>query len=333
MSLTESEIIRMIQAEFMDLVPQNTIGIGDDCAILPALDPGCHQIISTDLLLEGVHFLADRISPRDLGYKAMAVNLSDLAAKGGTPQAAFLSLGLPEGVRRDWVCAFLRGMHELCKAVSLPLLGGDTTRSEGGIVINICVTGSLSAERPKLRSQARPGDRIAVTAALGDSAAGLRLLQSNRSTGTIHSKLIERHHRPTPFLREGQWLSTQPAVHAMMDLSDGLATDLPRILEASGCGAEIELTDLPLSQELREVATEEGWDPVDLAVAGGEDYCLLFTLDAHQAPELLERYLQSFNRPFYLIGGIVAERSLTFVHEGVRQGREFRGFEHFPRKN
>jgi len=229
-------------------------------------------LVSTDLLMEGTHFLRDKITPYQLGWKAAAVNFSDIAAMGGSPLGVFLALSLPEALGATWTEEFLRGFLDISREYAFPLLGGDTTASPDRISICVTVLGQCPKGASLKRSGAKPGDLICVTGTLGDSAAGLELLLSGNSEGP----LVEKHLLPRPRIAEGEALRGKAG--AMMDISDGVASDLRHILEESGVGAELESSRLPLSDAFREFCRREGKDPVRLALCGGEDYELLFTI-------------------------------------------------------
>ena len=295
-------------------------GVGDDCAIIPA-GQGRVELITTDLLVEGVHFRREWTTPEDLGRKALAVNLSDVAAMGGMPSSAFLSLALPPELERAWLERLFSGMDALAMASGTALLGGDTTRSPGPLVINFTVLGHAMEAQVKRRDGARPGDLICVTGALGDAAAGLRLLQEELAAtpSEDEAQLLAALHRPHPHLEAGQRLAASPGVHAMMDLSDGLATDLARLMKASGCGARVELEALPVSGALARVATDHGWDAAELAAAGGEEYCLLFTV----APDAAEE------AGAIVVGEVLAGEGVSWVRGGAAVRLSEKGFNHF----
>ncbi len=246
-------------------------GIGDDCAVLRI--PKNHDtLVTTDFSLEGVHFRRDWHSPESVGHRCLARGLSDIAAMGGNPVAAFLSLALPPRLPQRWVDGFLDGLLKLAAEFNIELAGGDTAQSPGGILADITVVGSAPRGQAILRSKARPGDGIYVSGALGGSAATLDLLYSKHRKRLDPDRYPD-HFFPTPQVRLGQILRRQGLASAMIDISDGLSTDLAHICEESGVGAEIHEESLPVATVGRSAR------PVDagFALHGGEDYQLLFT--------------------------------------------------------
>ncbi len=304
------------------------MGIGDDCAVLP-FDDRRVMLITTDMLIEDSHFLRQRIPPADLGYKSLAVNLSDIAAMGGIPHYAFLSLGIPKDVEVEWMDLFFSGMHDLCEETNVQLLGGDTTRSGKHLIINIGVVGEAMIDRVKYRSTALAGDIICVTGELGDSGGGLRLILENIAPGDLEDLLVKRHHRPRAHLAEGQWLGAQKGVHAMMDVSDGIDSDLHRIMEMSQCGAQVDLNQLPCSSELQEICVKYNWNMYELAATGGEDYCLLCTIDPHTGEDIMQRFKEKFKRDLYPIGKIISEITLDYYDKDRLVHLTRHGFDHF----
>lgn len=294
------------------------VGIGDDCAVIPLSPetggaPASDLLVSTDMLVEGTHFLMEDISPRQLGWKSAAVNISDIAAMGGKPIATFLSLALPKTLPEQWMQEFMEGYNEISEKYGAALLGGDTTCSPDRICINVAVLGTCPRGKARLRSAARPGDLVCVTGTLGDSAAGLRLILGGQKGAA--PRLMDRHYTPIPRVEEGLALSCLPGVHAMMDISDGVGSDLRHILDESGVGARIDTGKLPISKELQALCSEKGWDPKELALSGGEDYELLFTMDPQETPDI----------PYTVIGEITANPTVTW--EGG--SRDYMGYKHF----
>ena len=295
--------------------PEGITGIGDDCAIVPQ-QYGCDTLVSTDLLCEGSHFLLDDITPYQLGWKSAAVNFSDIAAMGGSPVGSFLALSLRRDLPEGWENEFLRGYRDISQMYGFPLLGGDTVASDR---VTVCVTvlGKALSGRSLRRSGARAGDLVCVTGNLGDSAAGLKAVLDGLPRSGVVPVLIERHYLPRPRLNEGQALALCPGVHSMMDVSDGIASDLLHIMEESDVGMEIDLQSLPLSDELSAFCNGYGLDPYAFAVESGEDYELLFTVDP--SAEL------ALNVPHTVIGSVTSGSSLVWKGSS----RQYRGYRHF----
>lgn len=291
-------------------------GIGDDCAVLSQHD-GMVTLVSTDMLVEGDHFLLDDISPYQLGWKSAAVNISDIAAMGGRPTATFLALALPAKLGNAWMKEFIRGYRDISVRFSCPLLGGDTTSSPDGLSICVTVLGQCRKGAERCRDMAHEGDLVCVTGCLGDSAAGLRIILDNKLRDTDAVQLIEKHYLPMPRVEEGLKLAATPGVHAMMDISDGIGSDLRHILKASRKGAEIDVMSLPLSGELNRVCAREGWDPVELATCGGEDYELLFTITPEAEAKLDVEH--------HIIGRITSGERIKWIGSD----RDYLGFRHF----
>ncbi len=314
----EFELIEWIKEQFP--VPDGILGIGDDCAVLPQRD-GVETLVSTDMLVEGVHFLLEDIDPYSLGWKSAAVNLSDIAGMGGKPVGTFLCCALPKGLDEGFLEGFFNGYKAVSDRFDCPLLGGDTTSSKDRLCINVTVLGECPAGRSHKRSQALPGDLVCVTGTLGDSGTGLKIILEGQATDDQEMILRERHYRPVPRVEEGLRLAATPGVNAMMDISDGIGSDLRHILKASGASARIDVRSLPFSAEMQDVCQRRGWDPVELATDGGEDYELLFTC----------RPGTSIPVPHTVIGEILAAGSghSAGTVEWIGSDRDYKGFRHF----
>ena len=340
----EFGLISKIQTWF-DEPTSDLLGIGDDCTVIPREDDRL-DLITTDMLIEETHFLLDKIEPEDLGHKSLAVNLSDIAAMGGTPEYAWLSIGLTEKNDIGWLEQFFSDMKDLAKQHGVRLLGGDTTRSQKHMVINILVSGKTNSPGLKLRSSARVGDIVFVTGMLGDSGAGLQLLLNNQFPGEspAEQKLIKAHNRPDPCVIQGQWLGGQSAVHALIDVSDGIASDAGHIAARSGLGIDLELTKLPVSNELTEISGKYGWSAIDLACSAGEDYVLLGTCSPSEFDGICESYRKAFpddgpsggNHPepdLFPIGYVRKHDEqrppVRFLQDGSPAPYGSRGFDHF----
>ena len=320
--------IEQIQKQFASLVPTGMEGIGDDCAVIP-ISGGESLVVTTDMLVEDVHFVLDKIPPVDLGYKSLAVNLSDVAAMGATPIGSFLSIGLPGHLDGDWRDAFLSGYRMLSKKFNVPLLGGDTTASER-LVINVTAIGKVPNANIKRRSAAKPGDLICVVGNLGNSVAGLKLLLNKTDYTVAENSLIYAHYHPEPFVKEGAWLGAQEGVHAMMDVSDGIASDLVHILEASRVSAHVELTQLPISNALENVCEANSWNALELAASGGEDYTLLLTVGVQEIADVNREFYALFGRELEIIGQIEnGTPQIEWLHHCEAVDVDWKGFSHF----
>ena len=262
------------------------IGIGDDASVLD-VRPGSQVVTTTDMLVEGVHFLRDTIDPFDLGFKSHAVNLSDIAAMGAAPVQTFLSFGLPADMDVEIIDNFLDGFMEIGGGV--PLSGGDTVSSPEGWVISVTVIGVAPAGRVLRRDAAMPGESIWLCGPVGDSAAGLSILlgRSGKINDADTDFLIKRHNRPLPQVRMGRILLEAEISSCAIDVSDGLLQDLDHICERSQLGAELQLERIPLSGPIRELAAANDADPYQWALRGGEDYSLLFTVKPENEEKLL----------------------------------------------
>ncbi len=300
------------------------IGIGDDAAAAEPT-PGRWLLVTSDMLLEGVHFDLAYTDPFRLGRKSLAVNLSDVAAMGGEPRHFLLSLAVPPGVTVEFLDRFTEGMLELAREHGVTLIGGDTCRSLSGLVISVTLHGDQAPELVVRRSGARPGDRLFVTGTVGDSALGLELLRRGERQGWA----VDRHLDPTPRVRAGVVLARAGLCSAMIDVSDGLAADLGHILDCSGVGARVELDLLPLSPFFREHAPLVSPTPSILALTGGEDYELLFTVPPERSGEVAP-LLAETGVAVTAIGEIIAGSGLAVVGPDGREAAVGRGgYNHF----
>ena len=283
------------------------IGIGDDGAVLTP-DNDQQQIQVIDTLVEGVHF-PENTSPADIAYRAVAVNLSDIAAMGGRPRWMTLALTL-NNAEEQWVESFASGLFQAADEFDVALVGGDTT-SGPSVVVTVSITGTVDLDAALLRSGAKPGDAIYVTGTLGDAAAGLSLLQRD----VPDEVLAQRFLRPTPRIETGQALVGKAT--AAIDISDGLAGDLRKLLEASGTGGEIYLECLPLSKALRQQGSIE--DQRQMALCGGDDYELCFTADPDAVTAItgitrIGRITESGPLKFLLNGDVVEINDSGYRH-------------------
>lgn len=313
--LHEFQLINFIRRRFGRTSRSVLRGIGEDTAVVqPA--PRRQLLLTTDLLAEGIHFDLATARFEDVGYKAAVANLSDIAAMGGRPEYLLVALAVPPSCGSAEIEALYRGLMAANRPYGVVLVGGDTSASQHGLFISITLIGSVSSGQALTRNTARAGDLLYVTGTLGDALAGLEILSANRQKQrTAFSKatkqridpdtrfLIGRHLRPTPRLREGQLLAANRIATAAIDLSDGLSGDLAHLCEESGVGAEVEVAALPLSPACRAYAAVGQIDPVSLALKGGEDYELLFTIPPEHR-QRLDRLAQRHRFPFSRIGTI-----------------------------
>jgi thiamine-monophosphate kinase len=335
--LGERGLIRRIRGRIAagSAAPGVEVGIGDDTAVL-TVPPGHRLLATTDLLLEDIHFRRRSATPADIGWKALAVNLSDIAAMGGIPRWALVALAVPVDTAVEAVDAFYAGMAEAAAPHGVTVVGGDTSASTAGWMVNVTLLGTHPGA-PRLRSHARMGDALAVTGSLGASAAGLHALEMGldraRAVGVRHTQLGEitrAHLRPRARVAEGRWLGQASGVHAMIDCSDGLATDLGHICRESGVGARVHLDRVPIAAAVREAARALGGDAHEWAVSGGEDYELLLTCDPAAADRLTAGLAEATGTALSVIGRIEDPASaIVFVDAAGALVAMREGFEHF----
>jgi len=335
--LGEFNLINRLQSRLKYRSRQVIQGIGDDCAIY-STSSGTHQIISTDALVENVHFNLKTHPPEELGIKSLAVNISDIAAMGGTPRMAVITLGLPKKLPVAFLDRFYSGLNKASQQYEVALVGGDTVASPKHLFINVTILGEVKKNRFFTRQGAQAGDKIFVTGTLGDAALGLKILQSKAKKwsgpAASRNKLVQKHLAPTARIRESRWLAkSRLKVTAMIDISDGLAQDLNHVLTASGVGASLQNSLLPTSRPVARFCRENGLKPLNYLLYGGEDYELLFTLKAEDVYNFKES-IDKFGSPVTQIGEITKSRKITLIGDrGQRQTlSEPFGFNHFKAK-
>jgi thiamine-monophosphate kinase len=305
----EWDLINALSREFGPAPEGVVLSIGDDCAAIEIPGPD-YLLWTVDTLVEGVHFDLAYTTLAQLGWKSLTVNLSDIAAMGGDPGPALLSLGWPPDRDRSLALEFAAGLAQAAREYGLAVIGGDTVASPGGLTITVTLTGRVPARQMLRRSGAEVGDLIFVTGPLGEAAAGLKILrQGLELPQELHEPLTEAQLRPRPQLRAGRLLAREGLATALIDTSDGIATDLYNICRASGVGARIPAAGLPVSPRVAAAAPHLGCDPLDLALFGGEDYLLLFTAK----PAMAERLPAAFSR-----AGLAAPLPLGHIVPGDR---------------
>ena len=317
------------------------IGIGDDAAVA-ATDRGALQVLTTDALVEGVHFDRRFSSPADIGYKALAVNVSDVASMGGTPRLALLSLMLPQNLALADLDALLDGLFEMARECGVALAGGNITRSPGPLIIDVTATGSVKPRKVLTRSGGRAGDALYVTGHIGSAAAGLDWLRA-RSNATEKdpgwppverpedqnlAACVARYCRPAPRARLGALLGRNRAASACMDLSDGLADAVTQMAAASGTGATLDASTLPVHPGAATWFSTTGADPVAACLAGGDDYELLFAVSRRARGRLRAVARESRGVQMTCIGELTAEPAVAISRSGRVEPLPA-GFTHF----
>ena len=313
------------------------VGIGDDCAAIKPRE-GFLLIATADVLIENIHFKLDYIQPYQLGIKSININLSDIAAMGGIPLYALLSIAVPQNISVNFMDDFFKGVKDGAKRFKVSIIGGNVSSSKNEFSINITVLGEAEEKYMPLRKGAKAGDKIFVTGYLGNSAAGMKILKS----GQWQKKLIERHLMPSPRLTEGRFLAVRGLATSMIDISDGLASDIRRICEESKVGANIFIKNIPISKELKNFTSSQlktrGTHPadgssklktsLDFTIYGGEDYELLFTVKPENVRKLKSLW-KNMKTPITMIGEIT-KRGINLVNtDGKAIPLTKEGYNHF----
>ena len=309
------------------------VGVGDDAAVLD-LGTGVFTIVTTDMLIEGTHFRLDWIAPYQLGWKSIAASISDVAAMGGIPTWGFAAIGFRADTDVAFVDLLYRGMNACASKFGSTLVGGDTNVSAGNAVVSVCQLGQVEPPNLALRSGARIVDRILVTGSLGDSRGGLELLMKfGREEATkLSGWLVSTHLMPVPRVWEARALGMANLVHAMMDISDGLGADLPKLCKASGVGAVVHADKLPVSEDLQNAAQLLGANATELAASGGEDFELLIVVAPEDVEKTIEPIRDATGTRVTEIGEIV-EGSVEIAYpDGARKPLKG-GWEHFRTSN
>ncbi|NPV71952.1 MAG: thiamine-phosphate kinase [Firmicutes bacterium] len=322
------------------------VGIGDDAAVLE-FPPGRVLVATCDMMVEGVHFILPVISPEQLGIKAMAMNLSDLAAMNARPLYALVSVGLKHDLEVEFVDRLYKGLTETALRHGCQIVGGDTVNSPLAFMVDVFLMGDAERGKTTLRSGARPGDLIMVTGTVGGSAAGLDLLLAANARGAqpagevgttnalagishgAYSEVVTAHLEPRPRLPESRAISAAGGASAAIDISDGLANEVNHLARLSGVEMVVDASSIPLGDATREVARAMGKDPLDYALFGGEDYELCFTV----RPELVEKVMRSVRdetgTPVSVIGRVFEGRGAWIIRNGRRETLGARAYDHF----
>jgi len=328
----ENSVLKKIAGSFRSSRGQGAghsvaLGMGDDAALFRP-KPGHEIILTCDWFLEGTHFLREKHPPDAVGWKCLARAVSDVAAMGGAPRCFLLSLALPETHTGRWLDLFLRGLRRASRKFQCPLAGGDTTR-RNEILVNVTVVGEVRVGSAVLRSGARADDILYVSGRLGGAELGLWIIRQSEGAASKKNTLTRKHLYPEPRLALGQWLVKKGLATAMMDLSDGLSSDLSRLCAASAVGARVEKVKIPQVQT-PDLTLKHGRDPLQFALHGGDDYELVFTVPPRKA-KLLPRSFRGVG--LTAIGRITRVRKLLVLEaEGHAKPLRPRGWDPFRKK-
>ncbi len=330
--MNEREIIECIAGRSYTQRPDLIQSIGDDCAVVQK-DRDTVWLLTMDTLIESVHFNTAWHPPALLGRKTISVNASDIASMGGLPRFALLSLGAPKPVDDAWIREFSKGMETACRDYGCLVIGGDTVYSPHGYSISLTLTGEAPLQKVVYRNGAQPGDQIWVSGFLGEAAAGLELYQHDRASVEQYADLYKAHLDPLARVELGTALASLERIHSMMDISDGIATDLAHLCKRSGVGARIESRRLPISTATYLACEELSLSPASLAVRGGEDFELLFTAPP-SASSVIREIGRKLNIGLTIIGDIVEGEdirlsSLDAVGVETCEILNYQGFDHF----
>ena len=330
--LGELGLIKRLAGQFTPGHPRVVKGIGDDASVT-IQDDSQYLLCTTDTLVEDIHFSLQYTPSYNLGRKAVSISLSDIAAMGGTPKFLFTSIILPPATSTDFINLLYKGIKEMALEFDVALIGGNTSSSPDKIIINTTILGEVPKDQVMFRKGASVGNRIYVTGRLGDSGLGLKMLKESQKSKVksqnLQNKVILKHIDPLPRVREGREIAKKKLATSMIDISDGLISDLRHIAEESRVGAQIWLKKLPLSTGLKKWLSDHPQD-IALALSGGEDYELLFTAPKGNAPQI-DTLSSELGIPITQIGEIVPEGcGITVLDE---KGDIFHlavdGFEHF----
>ncbi|HRS94412.1 MAG TPA: thiamine-phosphate kinase [Candidatus Latescibacteria bacterium] len=331
--MTEADLLKTLFGTLPPCGADVIVGVGDDCAVLRA-DGDDVQVLTTDALIEGVDFVVGPgFSFENLGHKALAVNLSDIAAMGAIPRHALVTLCIPEHYGRKEMAELYQGFSRLASRHGVGVIGGDLSSSRNDFMVSVTLLGTASRSEILLRSGAKPGDAAMLFGRIGDSGAGLDITRGAHCPS--EAILLERHFRPEPLVDQGRWLANRTGnhVHAMIDISDGLASDARHICEASGVGVRIDHASLPVSDELAEFARYTGRELDGYLLGAGEDYALFAAVDASAATEIAGRFRSAFPRtPVATVGSFRRGNHVEIRWENGAVSELAGGFDHFARQ-
>jgi thiamine-monophosphate kinase len=324
-ALREDDVVAAIHEIVASATSRRIVlGIGDDAAIWQP-SRSHRSVITTDMLVEGVHFTRELMPFFDMGWRAMAANVSDVAAMGARPVLATIAVGVPETVSPDELFELYRGLAAMAARAKISVVGGDLSRAPV-LTLAIAAVGEVRPSNVKVRSGGRPGDVVAVTGPLGAARAGLLVARDALTVDDdVARTALDAFRRPQPRVAEGRFLAASRNVRAMMDCSDGLSTDLDRLCTASGCGAVVEC--VPVADGARAIAEQIGEDPQSFALAGGEDFELIVAIRAQAYPHLSLRFAAHFGRPLLRVGRLRPQAGVSWREDALARS----GWDHFAR--
>jgi thiamine-monophosphate kinase len=329
--LGEFALIARLQSRLQGTPRPHVIcDIGDDCAVLrPAA--GMDVLLTTDTQEEGVHFRRDWASPEDIGWRCLAVNVSDIAAMGGSPLGAVVALSLPATLDVAFLEALYDGMHAVARRYDCPVIGGNISQRADTLSVTITVAGQVPCGQSVYRSGAQVGDEIWVTGDLGGAKAGLEVLSHPQAVVGLHTAaVLSRYRRPQPRLYEAQFLRQHARLHSLLDISDGLSSDLRHVCEASGVGAELQATAIPISEDVRQIAQALQVEPLQFALHGGEDFELCLTAPPGSIGGIQAAFTQQFHCALVRVGTIQPGHAVQLrLPQGGLMPLPARGYDHF----
>lgn len=328
----EFGLIERIKAWVATSDARLVVGIDDDCAALKANREDRLALLTADTFVEGVHFRLDYFSYFHLGWRVTAANFSDIAAMGGLPEAILVALAMPADQNVEDIEELYRGMRALADEHGVLIAGGDISKSPDRLLISLTVLGAVEASRCLRRSTARPGDAVFVTGEVGGSHAGFKLLSAGtRAWGDAYAEVVNKHLTPQPRIREARFLGEHFQITSMIDISDGVASEINHIARLSRVGATIHEVRLPVASEVTAVAEHFGESATEYALFGGEDFELLFTVPGHEGEDIAERLHHHFDLPCTCIGEILApEHGITLIRrDSTEVPLAAEGYDHF----
>lgn len=305
----------------------NVTGIGDDCAVFPKNEYEA-WLVTTDSMVEGVHFKKNHGTAKTLGQKILQVNISDIAAMGGHPAYLWLNVSCPHITECQWLQDFAEVIMQACQTANIQILGGDTTASLDSLFLNLVLLGEMSSQDVKYRYGAKEGDLIFCTGELGLAHAGLEMLEDKSD---LFPELAQAFLSPRAHLEEGQWLAKQASVHSMMDCSDGLYNDLPKLLGRDKLGATIHIDTFIPNPALLAFCQQDKQKAWEMMICGGEDYCLLGTADKTQFAALNQDFKMKFQRPLTVLGVVNAQAQIEYRQRGHIFPLKLQPFHHFAK--